>query len=30
MKLEDFDKEIKHIEYQKNNLETKLKEHNTI
>mgnify|MGYP001632644761 FL=1 len=26
MKLEDFDKEIKHIEYQKNNLETKLKE----
>ena len=28
MKLEDFDKEIKHIEYQKNNLETKLKEQN--
>ena len=26
MKLEDFDKEIKHIEYQKNNLENKLKE----
>lgn len=24
--LEDFDKEIKHIEYQKNNLEKKLKE----
>ena len=30
MKLEDFDKEIKHIEYQKNNLETKLKEQKTI
>ena len=26
MKLEDFDKDIKHIEYQKNNLENKLKE----
>lgn len=26
MKLEDFDKEIKHIEYQKNNLENTLKE----
>ena len=26
MKLEDFDKEIKHIEHQKNNLENKLKE----
>ena len=26
MKLEGFDKEIKHIEYQKNNLENKLKE----